>query len=79
MASVKDLATDSQVEYLHSVVETGSGKFVCFTRLAADDAWVVGVTDGCDVWRLELDIDDLDAQRDLANVSSLDAFLSKLK
>ena len=79
MASIKDLAIDAQVEALHCVVETGSGKFVCYTRLAAADAWVVGVTDGCDLWRLELDVEDMDTQRDLSDVSSLDAYLSKLR
>ena len=78
MANIKDLVTDAEVESLHHVVETGSGKFVCYSRLAVD-AWVVGVTDGCDLWRLELDMDDLDSQRDLSDVSSLDAYLAKLR
>ena len=78
MANIKDLVTDAQVESLHCVVETGSGKFVCYSRLAVD-AWVVGATDGCDLWRLELDMDDLDSQRDLSDVSSLDAYLAKLR
>ncbi len=79
MASVKDLVTDAQVKAMHSVVESAAGKFVCFSRLATDDIWVLGATDGCDVWRQDLDLEELDAQRDLAEVGSLDAFLAKLR
>ncbi len=31
---------DAHAEALHCVVETGGGKFVCFSRLVSKDAWV---------------------------------------
>ena len=78
MASIKDVICDGKVESLHAVVETGGNKFVCFTRLSPE-SWVLCVTDGFDLWRLELDLDDLDARRDLAEVASIDAYVSRFR
>ncbi len=78
MASLKDVISEANLEAVHCVSETSAGKYVCYTRLL-DDAWVVGTTDGCDLWRIEMDFEELDAHRDLADSNSLDAYLSRIK
>lgn len=78
MASVKDMVMIGKVDNIHTVVETAGQKYLCFTRLTSD-AWILCATDGCDLWRLELDADELDAHRDLAEISTLDAYLAKFR
>ncbi|KAK7466621.1 hypothetical protein BaRGS_00037278 [Batillaria attramentaria] len=80
MSDIKSIVKNNNVESIHRVVENGRQKFLCFTRLGeADDVWVVVVTDGADVWKNEFDEEGLDAQRDLVNVSTTDAFLTRVK
>lgn len=78
MASLKDMISDASLEGVHCVSETSAGRYVCYTRML-DDAWVVGTTDGCDLWRIEMDSEELDAHRDLADSNSMDAYLSRIK
>ena len=80
MTDLKSIVKNCGVESIHTVVENGRQKFLCFTRLSeANDTWFVVASDGADVWRSEFDEDGLDAQRDLVNVSTTDAFLTRLK
>ena len=78
MASLKELITDAKVEALHAVVEASDQKYLCFTRLASD-AWILSVSDGYQMWKMELDMDSLDTQRDLTNMTSIDSFLTRFR
>ncbi len=78
MPSIRDIVGDSGVESLHAVVESGGSKYLCFTRLT-DENWLVAVSDGCEMWRLELDADDLETYRDIADVTTIDIYLARFK
>ena len=77
MASLKDLVTDNNVNELHNVVENGRQKFLCYTSLSS--YWLLAVTDGVDLWKLELDEEELESHRELAEINTNDAFLSKVR
>ncbi|XP_070551979.1 uncharacterized protein [Ptychodera flava] len=80
MSSAKQLATEAEVDSLHATVNSGIGKLLCFTSCARhDDTWTLHVTDGIDVWRLELDHSELDSHRELSNITNFDAFFGKIK
>ncbi|XP_076441824.1 protein PAXX-like [Babylonia areolata] len=80
MSDLKSVVKNCKVESVHAVVENGRQKFLCFTRLSEEDStWFVLASDGADVWRSEFDEDGLDAQRDLVNISTSDAFLTRFK
>lgn len=80
MSDLKTSVRKNGVECVHKVVENGRQKFLCFSRLAdANDAWVLMVTDGADAWKMEYDEEGLEAQRDLVNVSTTDAFLTRVR
>ena len=77
MTGLKNLVTESKVESLHSVVQNGNQEFLCFTRFSTN--WIICVTDGVDLWRLELDEEELESCRELAESNSLDAYLGKIR
>lgn len=77
MTSLKNLVTEAKVDGLHSVVENGNQKFLCFTRFSTD--WIICVTDGVDMWRLELDDEELESCRELAEATSMDSYLGKIR
>jgi hypothetical protein len=80
MTDLKSIIKKCDVDSVHTVVENGRQKFLCFTRLCeADDVWFVVVSDGKDVWRSDFDEDALEAQRDLVNINSTDTFLTRFK
>ncbi|XP_041354290.1 uncharacterized protein LOC121372094 [Gigantopelta aegis] len=77
MGDFKNLLIEAEVIDLHRTTDNGRVKFLCFTRFH-DNAMILGVSDGVDVWRLELDSDELDTHRDLAGVT-IDAYLVKFR
>ncbi|KAK3094204.1 hypothetical protein FSP39_025419 [Pinctada imbricata] len=79
MTTFKELITDANVHELHTIIENGRQKFLCYTKLRSDSEWLVGVTDGVDVWKLDIDEDELDSHRELAEINSNEAFLNKVK
>lgn len=78
MTSVRDIVGEAKVASLHAVVEQGGNRYVCFTGLSNNN-WLVATTDGCELWRLELDSGDLEDHRDLAEITTVDAFLSRVR
>ncbi|KAL3875066.1 hypothetical protein ACJMK2_038004 [Sinanodonta woodiana] len=77
MQSVSELVKGAKVEELHRVTETEGEKFICFTRLEGD--WIICVTDVISLWRIQVDIDELDALRDVAGVSTIEAYLGRFR
>ena len=77
MTSLKNLVTEAKVESLHSVVENGNQNFLCFTRFSTN--WIICVTDGVDMWRMELDDEELESCREVAEVNSMDSYLGKIR
>ncbi len=78
METLKDIVEEVGVGSLHVVIDQGGTKYVCFTGLDVNTL-VIGVSDGVDLWRLTLDKEDLDNQRDLADIASSEAFLGRFK
>ena len=79
MTSVRDLTEEARVDKLVSVVKQSGTKFVCFTNVSNDGNWIIAATDGCDLWRLEMDNDALEAHRDAHEVTTLDIFLARVR
>jgi len=77
MTSLKTQLIDANADGIHRVVENGNQKFLCFTRTT--DIWIICVTDGTDVWKTEIDADELESYKDLAEVTTVEAFLSKFR
>jgi hypothetical protein len=77
MTSLKNLVTEAKVESLHSVVENGNQNFLCFTGFSTN--WIICVTDGVDMWRMELDDEELESCREVAEVNSMDSYLGKIR
>ncbi|XP_061172625.1 uncharacterized protein LOC133181971 [Saccostrea echinata] len=77
MSSYKDSILDAKVINLHKVVENGRQRFICFTKMGT--YWSLNVTDGLDVWRLEMDEDEFESHRELSETSSKEAFLLKIR
>ena len=82
MTNLHDIVTENKVEDLHSVVESvaNSQKYLCFSRYSSsEEQFYICATDGCEIWRISLDQNDLETRRDLAKMNSMDAFLTKLR
>lgn len=77
MSDLKSLLVDAKVDELHKVVKEAGHKYLYFTT--ARENWKICVTDGTDVWRLELDADELESYKDIADVNNVDVFLSKFR
>ncbi|CAC5405692.1 unnamed protein product [Mytilus coruscus] len=77
MTSLKNLVTESKVESLHAVVKNGKQEFVCFTRLATH--WIICITDGAEMYITELDAEELESCRELAEISSMDTYLARIR
>lgn len=77
MAGLKQLITDAKLENVQRIVLNGKQKYLCFTHLTS--CWILCATDGIDVWRLELDEDEIESHRELAEVNTLDTFLAKIR
>ena len=80
---------DIDLYSLHRTIENGRQKYLCFTKLkikttdenASSDGRVLmlEVSDGLDLWIVELDDQDVDTHRDLHNMSTSEAFYSKIR
>ena len=77
MASLAAQIKEANVEDIHRVVQCNGDKYLCFTRLAA--TWLVNVTDGVTLWRVNLDDEEVDALRDLAGVNTVEAYLTRFR
>ncbi|BFZ12063.1 hypothetical protein BsWGS_15102 [Bradybaena similaris] len=71
--------TEAKVDALQKVVTNGRVKYLCFTKCNDSKSWVINVTDGIDLWLLELDVNGVEAQKDLNGVDSNDAFLIRFR
>lgn len=78
MSSFASLITDANCNELHRVVDSSGSKYLCFSRFDKS-CWIVCVTDGVSLWKLDLDEEEADAQRDLANISTMEAFLTRFR
>ncbi|XP_072023757.1 uncharacterized protein [Amphiura filiformis] len=78
MSSGKDLAVEGRVDRLHLTVIGGAGKFLCFT-VCVQDSWIIHVTDGIDVWKVDLDATSLNAHRELSEVTSYEAYFARFR
>lgn len=74
---LKEIICDGKCNELHTVVDTGSNKSIVFTRCESD-LFVICASDGCDLWKLELDQDEFDASKELASLNS-EAYLNNLR
>jgi len=77
MATFVDNVTEHKCSSLHRVVKNDDDKYLCFTRLSTE--FVVGVTDGVTLWKVDLDEEEADNTRDLAGITTLGAFLTRLR
>lgn len=77
MSAYKESILGAKVSSLHRVIENGRQRYLCFTKMATN--WSLNVTDGIDVWRLELDEDELESHRELSETSTKEAFLLKIR
>ena len=78
MSSIRDVIGESGVEALHSVVESSGNKFLCFTRLT-NEAWKVCVSDGLELWMQDINVEELNALREIAEVNTTEAYLGRFK
>ncbi|KAH3853349.1 uncharacterized protein LOC127875261 [Dreissena polymorpha] len=69
---------DSGCAKIHRVVTNGDERYLCFTRLA-NSAWFVIASDGVSVWKTEVDEDEADTIRELAGISTTEAFVNKIR
>lgn len=77
MSSFATLVADANCHELHRVVESSGDKYLCFTRFTT--SWTVCVTDGVSLWKVDMDEEEADAQRDLASINSMDAYLTRFR
>ena len=77
MSSTRESIKEAHCHELQGTVETASGRFLCFSRLDGDSL-VLCASDGCEVWRLDMDATELEAHSDLAG-TTLDAYLAHIK
>ncbi|XP_011684244.1 protein PAXX [Strongylocentrotus purpuratus] len=78
MSSAKTVATEGGVDGQHSIVKNESAKYLCFTS-CDKDTWIIHVTDGTDVWRLAMDYLQLESHRDLAEVTTYEAYFLRFR
>lgn len=79
MSEFASVLANAKVDTLQKVVSNGRLKYLCYTKCKDSKWWAVNVTDGVDVWSLDLDSNGLEAQADLCGVDSVDAFLTKFR
>ena len=77
MTVYKDSILEAKVVDLHKIIRNGHQRFLCYTSMGA--SFSLNTTDGVDVWRLEMDEDELESHRELSETSSLEAFLLKIR
>ncbi|XP_041475000.1 protein PAXX-like [Lytechinus variegatus] len=73
MSSAKSAARDAEADCHHFIVKNESTKYLCFTS-CDKDSWILHVTTGIDVWRLAMDSSQLESHRDLADVTTNEAY-----
>ena len=80
MTTFDAILKEAEVSTLHLSIDNGSQRYVCCTKIGYDfSSFILQVTDGIDVWSLELENDDVDTQKDLHNLSSTKVFFRKIK
>ncbi|XP_060081674.1 uncharacterized protein LOC132560984 [Ylistrum balloti] len=79
MSGLKALLIDAKVDELQVVETENNTKSLYFTGIGANDKWKICSTNGTDVWKVELDADELESYKDAAEVSTIEAFLSKFR
>lgn len=77
MSALATKVTECSCADLHRVVKSDAEKYLCFTRMGKE--FVVCVSDGVTLWKTDLDEGEVDVLRDLAGISTIDAFLTKLR
>ena len=77
MSSFAVQIRDSKCNTLHRVVESSDEKYLCYTRLS--NSWIVCVTDGISLWKLDLDEEEADALRDASSINTIEAFFTKFR
>ncbi|XP_071846717.1 protein PAXX-like [Apostichopus japonicus] len=78
MDSAEFVATEHKCERLQTIVSSASVKYLVFTTVSSDN-WNLHISNGIDVWRLELDQTSLDSHRELADVAGYEAYFSKIR
>ncbi|XP_059157332.1 protein PAXX-like [Physella acuta] len=77
--SVFEVVSKAKVDNLHcTVICNGCKKYLCFTKLGSK-SWSLQVTDGIDLWLLDLDEAGLENHKDLHESPSVEVFLSKFR
>ena len=77
MSSMKSIIADAKCQELHAVIDTASDKYLCYTRTEGDQ-FIIAASNGYDVWRTEIDLGELKAHADLADLS-IDRYLAKIR
>ncbi|CAH1791798.1 unnamed protein product [Owenia fusiformis] len=80
MSSFHQKIKDQKLDSLHKVIDNGTNKYLFFTKfLDQHQSWILCVSDGIELWRLEVDDQELDTRRDVLELSSIDSYLTKFR
>ena len=73
---------DTGVTDLETIVKSEHQTFLCFTKTKQEDSQThlqIEISDGVELWISELDQKDVETQKDVNDISSVDAFLIKIR
>ncbi|XP_027059084.1 uncharacterized protein LOC113685740 [Pocillopora damicornis] len=74
------LMRTNKVEALHATASCGPTRFLVWTRLPEDSStWILNATDGVNVWHSQLDLEQLDSHRELAEIDKYEAYFSMFR
>ena len=74
---MKTIVADAKCQELHAVIKTASDKYLCYTRTEGN-CFVLAASNGYDVWRTEIDWEELKTLADLSDLST-DNYLGKIR
>ncbi|KAK6181511.1 hypothetical protein SNE40_009348 [Patella caerulea] len=76
----KDVIIDNKIDDIYQIVISGDEKYLSFTYFdSPSKSWTLCVTNGIDVWRLVMAEEDFNTHRELANISTEEAFCLKIR
>ncbi|XP_013407884.1 uncharacterized protein LOC106171910 [Lingula anatina] len=76
MPGFRELLREHGLNEVYKVTESLAGRYLVFMRVTGDK-WVLCVSNGCDVWKTELNKEELEAERDVADFKSLEEYLTR--
>ncbi|XP_074661705.1 protein PAXX-like [Tubulanus polymorphus] len=76
--ALKESLKEAKVDDLKYVISEPGSKYLVYSK-SDSNQWILGVSDGVDVWRTELDSVEIDAYMDMAHINTKEAYFDQFR